>query len=175
MVAATEAHKNHIGAIKAVELARAILAEDLVLVLIGPEGRSEEEVMRHIKAADPSGRWIQRLKGISDAQLEEAYRAAWTLLQPSFDEGFCLPLIEAGAHGTPAVHSGRGAMAEVMTKVNAESIEPDVLGQRLVELADPLRYSETSQSALVDCRRMSPARFSAELTRLISATLDAHG
>lgn len=174
MVAATEAHKNHIGAIEAVEIARAALGEELSLVLIGPAGRREDEVMRRIEMADPGGEWIRRLKGISDAELEQAYRNAWILLQPSFDEGFCLPLIEAGAYGVPAVHSGRGAMPEVVTAVNAESVEAEVLSQWIIELAEPQRYLEASRSALEDCRRMSPTGFATELTRLITDAVAAN-
>lgn len=174
MVAATEAHKNHIGAIEAMEIVRASLGEELSLALIGPAGRSENEVMRRIEMADPGGEWIRRLIGISDAELEQAYRNAWILLQPSFDEGFCLPLTEAGAYGVPAVHSGRGAMPEVVTAVNAESVEAEVLGQRIIELAEPQRYLEASRSALEDCRRMSPTGFTAELTRLITDAVAAH-
>lgn len=174
MVAATEAHKNHIGAIDAMEIARASLGEELSLTLIGPAGRSEDDVMRRIEMVDAGGEWIRRLKNISDAELEQAYRNAWVLLQPSFDEGFCLPLIEAGAYGVPAVHSGRGAMPEVVDAVNAESVEAEVLSQRIIELAEPQRYLEASQSALEDCRRMSPTRFTTELARLITDTIAAH-
>lgn len=171
MIAATEVHKNHVGAIEATEMARAALGEQLILTLIGPAGRAEEEVRRRIERADPGGSWIRRLEGISDAELEGIYRDAWILLQPSFDEGFCLPLTEAGAHGVPVVHSGRGAMPEVVTEVNAESTEADALSQRMVGLAEPGRYLAASRSALEDCRRMSPSGFAAELTRLIADTV----
>lgn len=170
MVAATEAHKNHIGAIDAVEMARASLGEDVSLALIGPEGRSEAEVRQRMETVDPAGGWIRRLVGISDEDLSEAYRSAWILLQPSLDEGFCLPLIEAGAYGVPAVHSGRGAMPEVVTGVNAESVEAKALCRRIVELAEGERYLKASVAALEDCRRMSPTDFTRELTRLVAET-----
>jgi glycosyltransferase involved in cell wall biosynthesis len=117
--------------------------------------------------ADPEGLWIRRLINIPDSELEQIYRAAWVVIQPSFDEGFCLPLLEAAAHGTPAVHSGRGSMPEVVGCVNANSVHPAALSERVVELADPKRYVAASRSALADCARMSPARFANELTRLI--------
>jgi alpha-1,2-rhamnosyltransferase len=173
MVAATEAHKNHVGAIDAVEMARSALGDDVHLALVGPAGRSEGDVMRRVRTADPDGSWIRRLMGISDFALEETYRSAWVVLQPSFDEGFCLPLAEAAAHATPAVHSGRGSMPEVVTCVNADSVLSEVLSQRIVELADPHRYLDASLSALADCRRMSPARFADELTRLVTDVVAA--
>jgi alpha-1,2-rhamnosyltransferase len=168
MVAATEAHKNHVGAIDAIETVRRSLGDDVHLTLVGPVGRSEGDVMRRVRTADPDGLWIRRLIGISDLELQQTYRSAWIMIQPSFDEGFCLPLLEAAAHGTPAVHSGQGSMPEVVSCVNANSVRSDVLSQRVVELADPRRYHDASRSALADCDTKSPARFTAELTRLVT-------
>jgi glycosyltransferase involved in cell wall biosynthesis len=173
MVAATEAHKNHVGAIDAIETARRSLGDDVHLILVGPAGRSEDDVMRRVRTADPDGLWIRRLIGISDVELEQTYRSAWVVIQPSFDEGFCLPLLEAAAHGTPAVHSGRGSMPEVVSCVNANSVRSDVLSHRVVELADPQRYRDASQSALADCHWKSPARFTNELTRLVTEVVVA--
>ena len=168
MVSATEAHKNHVGAIEAIETVRGSLGDDVGLTLIGPAGRSERDVMAHARRADPDGLWIRRLIDIPDSELEQTYRSAWVVIQPSFDEGFCLPLLEAAAYGTPAVHSGRGSMPEVVSGVNANSVDPLVLSEHVVALADPQRYAAASQSALADCGRMSPARFADELTRLIA-------
>jgi alpha-1,3-rhamnosyl/mannosyltransferase len=173
MVSATEAHKNHVAAIEAIETARRSLGDDVGLTLIGPAGRSEHDVMARARRADPNGLWIRRLIDIPDSELEQTYRSAWVVIQPSLDEGFCLPLLEAAAHGTPAVHSGRGSMPEVVSGVNANSVDPVVLSEHVVALADPQRYAAASQSALVDCGRMSPARFADELTRLIAAVLAA--
>jgi glycosyltransferase involved in cell wall biosynthesis len=173
MVAATETHKNHIGAIDAVERARRSLGDDVQLSLIGPAGRSEDEVIRRMRTADPDRLWIRRLTGISDLDLEQTYRSAWVVVQPSFDEGFCLPLLEAAAHGTPAVHSGQGSMPEVVTGVNANSVNSEVLSESIVDLAAPQSYLDASRSALADGRRMSPARFSDELTRLVTTVVAA--
>jgi glycosyltransferase involved in cell wall biosynthesis len=168
MVAATERHKNHAAAIAAISFARQSLGSDLHLTLVGPVGRNEEEVMRRVQSVDPERLWIRRLVGIAEPSLEQAYRSAWIVLQPAFDEGFCLPLLEAASYGTPVVHSGRGAMPEVLTCINANSVQPEVLSQRIVEIADPQRYAEASRSALADACRMTPERFRVELARLVS-------
>jgi glycosyltransferase involved in cell wall biosynthesis len=173
MVAATEAHKNHVGAIDAVARARGSLGNDVHLTLIGPAGRSEDEVMSRAREADPDRSWIRRLIGISELELEQTYRSAWVVIQPSFDEGFCLPLLEATAHGTPTVHSGRGSMPEVASCVNANSVRSEVLSECIVALAAEQRYLDASRSAIADCHRMSPARFTSELSRLVTAAVAA--
>lgn len=175
MVAATEAHKNHAAAIDAVAAARGILGEDIRLAVIGPPGRREDEVMRYIRVADPDAVWVQRLVDVSDGELERTYRSAWLVIQPSLDEGYCLPLMEAAAQGTPAVHSGRGAMPDVVRGVNARSVMSPQLCRHIVELSQPDRYTEASRAALADCGRMSPARFSTELARLIEEVRPVRG
>jgi glycosyltransferase involved in cell wall biosynthesis len=53
---------------------------------------------------------------ISDANAEEIahlYRAAEALVQPSFEEGFGLPVIEAMACGTPVVCSNAASLPEI--------------------------------------------------------------
>jgi glycosyltransferase involved in cell wall biosynthesis len=167
MVAATEAHKNHNAAIQAIQLARESLGHDLRLTLIGPHGRNEHEVMRRARVADPEGSWICRLARVSDAELQQAYQSAWILIQPSLYEGFGLPVLEAAAHGTPTVHSGRGAMPEVVSCSNADSIEPEELSRHVIRLSDPERYSEASRTVLDDARRLSPSRFTEDLARLV--------
>lgn len=48
-----------------------------------------------------------------DAELLDLYRGAAALLQPSYLEGFGLPVAEAMACGTPAIVSDRGSLPEV--------------------------------------------------------------
>jgi glycosyltransferase involved in cell wall biosynthesis len=58
-------------------------------------------VVRHIGYVDPSGR-------------RELYEGARLLVQPSFEEGFGLPVLEAMTLGVPVIAANRGALPEVL-------------------------------------------------------------
>jgi glycosyltransferase involved in cell wall biosynthesis len=58
-------------------------------------------VVRHIGYVDPSTR-------------RELYEGALLLVQPSFDEGFGLPVLEAMTVGVPVVAANRGALPELI-------------------------------------------------------------
>jgi len=50
---------------------------------------------------------------VSDSALDEAYRQADAVVQPSLAEGYGLPPREAMLRGLPLCHSGRGAMSDI--------------------------------------------------------------
>lgn len=54
------------------------------------------------------------LKGLSDKEMQYFYSAFDVLMSCSYGEGFCIPLIEAGACGTPAIVTDFSAMPEVI-------------------------------------------------------------
>jgi glycosyltransferase involved in cell wall biosynthesis len=64
---------------------------------------------------------------VSSAELAALYRGAIALVQPSVDEGFGLPALEAMACGTPVITSNAPALVEVTgdaaLHVDAESID----------------------------------------------------
>jgi glycosyltransferase involved in cell wall biosynthesis len=68
-----------------------------------------------LKRQIPGGRTGQvRIAGrVSDRELEDAYRQADAVVQPSLAEGFGLPAREATLRGLPLCHSGRGAMSDI--------------------------------------------------------------
>ena len=92
---------------KGLDVAAAALVDPawpgLPLLIVGPKGWGDAEA--------PTG---ARLLGrLPDADLATAYARATVLLMPSREEGFGLPVIEAMAHGTPAVISDAPALVEV--------------------------------------------------------------
>ena len=152
MVGATEPHKNHVGGVEAVRILRGMSGEDLQLHLVGPLGRAEDDTAGAIGRADPTGAWITRHVAVSDSELEQLYAAAWILLQPSVNEGYGLPLVEAAERGLPAIHSGAGAMAEVSPHGNAGSTEAGALALAMAALLEPsawerhvVRHREVAQ------------------------------
>lgn len=81
---------------------------DLHLVLTGGVGFGGESAMREI-AESPAHDRIHLLGWVSDGQLADLYARASAVVVPSLHEGFCLPIVEAMAHGTPVVASPAAA------------------------------------------------------------------
>lgn len=79
------------------------------LVIAGRPGWAYGNALERIKA-EPGVRYLGH---VDDATLTALYRAASVLAFPSLYEGFGLPLLEAMAHGVPAVIGNTGALPEL--------------------------------------------------------------
>ena len=145
VVGATAPHKNQSAAVNAVDLLRQRTGEDVRLHIVGPPGHAEHALAAQIGRLDREGRWITRHVAITDEALERLYASAWILVQPSIDEGYGLPLVEAAEHGLPAVHSGAGAMSEVAPLGNARGTDAASL---LSAMAPLLERSAWKQHAV---------------------------
>jgi glycosyltransferase involved in cell wall biosynthesis len=78
------------------------------------------------KATEESGPWLERIQRaplkphvrhigyVDPARRRELYEGARLLVQPSFEEGFGLPVLEAMTVGVPVVAANRGALPEVL-------------------------------------------------------------
>jgi glycosyltransferase involved in cell wall biosynthesis len=173
IVAATHPHKNHAAGIEAVRRARYVSGENIQLTLVGPRGRAEGAVAELMKDADPAGQWLTRREDVSEAELKSLYAAAWLLLAPSLDEGFCLPLLEAAANALPAVHSGRGAMPEVTSVGNARSVDATILAREIVGMLEGPRYQEASRAALTAAARRPFSSFERKLVKVVTESCGA--
>lgn len=167
MLGATEPHKRHGLGIDAVRRLRGSSGVDVRLHVVGPPGRAETEVRRHLGLADPSGTWTRRCTPPDRSGVDAELESAWLLLQCSLDEGFCLPLVEAGARAVPAVHTGRGSMAEVHPAGDCRGDSPDALADRMAELLDPGPYAQASVDATAVARRHSESSFDERLGALL--------
>jgi glycosyltransferase involved in cell wall biosynthesis len=82
------------------------------LVLAGNLAWRYQDVLRLAAAARPRGKVI--LTGpVSDADLAVLIKGAQLAVMPSLYEGFCLPMVEAMACGTPTIASRASCLPEV--------------------------------------------------------------
>ena len=79
------------------------------LVIAGRTGWAYGDTLERIKGE----RGVRYLGHVDDATLNALYRSASILAFPSLYEGFGLPLLEAMAHGLPAVVGNAGALPEL--------------------------------------------------------------
>jgi glycosyltransferase involved in cell wall biosynthesis len=92
------------------------------------------------KATEQSGPWLKRIAQpplstkvryvgyVDPAKRRELYEGAKLLVQPSFEEGFGLPVLEAMTMGVPVVAANRGALPEVVGDAGPLIDAEDVTG-----------------------------------------------
>lgn len=123
--------------------ARAGLDEDLVLV--GPSGWGG--VAQSVALAATDGvHWLGRL---SEHDLQIAYAGARAFAFPSLWEGFGMPVLEAMAHGVPALTSAGSPMAEFLGGggVTVEPTDVDALASGLARVVGE-EHDDLARAAL---------------------------
>ncbi|MGU3309141.1 glycosyltransferase family 4 protein [Pseudomonas sp. M5A4_2d] len=128
LVGTRELRKNVPFLVDAWQQARRLSPAVPELVLVGS--------LEHLPEAQRSLPGIRALSGVSDAQLHGLYRKASRLWQPSYAEGFGLPVIEALSVGTP-VAVASGTSLDEITPPSAPRFSPSdapALVQLMVEL-----------------------------------------
>jgi glycosyltransferase involved in cell wall biosynthesis len=132
------------------------LPDDYLLVLAGPRGWDEEEILRR---ADERIRFVGN---VSDQQLESLYRRCAVFCYPSLYEGFGLPVLEALKAGAPVVTSNVSSLPEVAGDA-ARYVDPRSVEQIREALAE-LLGSEEARQLLSERGRAQAKRFSWERT-----------
>lgn len=171
MVGVTDPVKNQVRGIEAVAGLRAATGADLGLRVIGPAGRAEAQVRSSLAGADPRGAWTSRETDVPDDVLDAAYASSWLLLQPSYDEGFGLPLVEAARHGLPVVHSGRGAMPRVLPQVDAHGVDSSAFVTAMGPLLDEAAWTAAADAAAARAPAYDPAAFRAVVADAVADLL----
>ena len=123
------------------------------LVLVGALDADDHEFLSRIE--DLIDRFDLRndiiLTGlVSDGELRDWYRQARLYVSLSQHEGFCVPLVEAMAHGIPVLAWPSGAVAETLGDSGAllHSREPEAVAERMVEAAREVRPGTGPKDAL---------------------------
>jgi alpha-1,3-rhamnosyl/mannosyltransferase len=92
-------------------------------------------LVRHVGYVDPSRR-------------RELYVGARLLVQPSFEEGFGFPVLEAMTVGVPVVAASRGALPEVLGDAGllVDPGDPDQMAAAIARMIDDDQLAATSAS-----------------------------
>jgi glycosyltransferase involved in cell wall biosynthesis len=140
------------------------------------------------KATDQSGPWLERIAraplagrvrhvGYVDPAARRAlYEGAAVLVQPSFEEGFGLPVLEAMTVGVPVVAANRGALPEVLGDAGAlvDAEDADAFAgaiERVID--DPPAAAAAAGRGLARARSFTAAR-TAETTLAAYEAAVAH-
>lgn len=116
-------------------------------------------------------RWI--VGGIQRSALAELYDSAALYVSTSLHEGFGLPVVEAIAHGCPAVYVECGGTETLLAKLGmVPAAEVDSYWERLVELlSQPDRLEALGRAQAAKAQDFSPSRVQAEIGRVYGRLL----
>ncbi len=135
------------------------------------------------KATEQSAPWLERLGRaplrnlvthlgyIAPAERESLYAGARLLVQPSFEEGFGLPVLEAMTAGVPVVAADAGALPEVGgdAVLLAQPTDPEAFASAIEQLLD-------DEALVTTCVARGTARAATfSWAHTAHATLDAYG
>lgn len=165
MVGESAPHKNHVSGIEAVNLLRIKSGADIHLQIIGPVGRAEADLQQAVKKVDPLGSWISRKRDPTDDYVDKAYETAWVLLQPSLNEGYGLPMVEAAQRAIPVLHSGTGGMSEVLPYSSVHSTNATAFVSPLEALLAEALWTQASNSVLAEASRFDWHKFRSSLDK----------
>ncbi|MBW2354862.1 MAG: glycosyltransferase [Deltaproteobacteria bacterium] len=105
-------HKNHKGAIEALNILRRDLGHDLLLVCTGSGKEAQGDLYDIVRERGLEDR-VRFLGYCPSMDMLALYRGAASLVYPSFFEGFGIPLIEAMCSGCPIVCSNLTCLPEI--------------------------------------------------------------
>lgn len=110
-VGSIEPRKNHAVLLDAYDRYARAVPQPRRLRVIGGRGWKSEALHARFQAIASEGR-IDYAGYLPEPELARAYRSAFALVQPSWHEGFGLPVVEAGAFGLPVIASAIPSLRE---------------------------------------------------------------
>lgn len=120
-----EPRKNIVGLLESYRDLHQQLPDAPPLLLVGRRGWLFDETIAKLDELGIKEHVLWR-DNVSDEQLPAVYNMAYTLVTPSFYEGFGLPALEAMACGTVPIVSNRSSLPEIVGDVGLQ-IDPDNL------------------------------------------------
>jgi glycosyltransferase involved in cell wall biosynthesis len=122
------------------------------LVLAGSATAAARPWLNRIAHPPLKGR-VRHIGYVEPADRQELYAGARVLVQPSFEEGFGLPVLEAMTLGVPVVAANRGALPEVLGDAGA-LVDPE----RPADLAEAIAALVGSASYAAECTERGRAQ-----------------
>ena len=158
MVGSVEPRKNHQCALDAYELYYAQSDQPRPLKIVGGRGWHSEATHRRISALIGRGLPVNYVGYVDDRTLRAAYHEAFALLQPSWHEGFGLPVLEAFSQGLPVIASDTASLPEVSAgaALHCPPSEPTIWAKKMLQLeSDPQLHQRMVQAGLARANHYS--------------------
>ena len=111
IVGTIEPRKNHSFLLDAFE--NGLFEKNISLVFAGKMGWNVEKLKERIVNHPENGKKFFYFEGLNDASIDYLYSKAFAVAQPTYAEGFCLPIIESLQRGTPVLASDIPVLREV--------------------------------------------------------------
>jgi glycosyltransferase involved in cell wall biosynthesis len=140
------------------------------LVLAGRETAESGPWLDRIRRAPLAGH-VRHLGYVDPSARRAVYEGAMLLVQPSFEEGFGIPVLEAMTLGVPVVAANRGALPEVLGQAGAlvDPGDTEEIAAAISRLVDDPGYASACSTRGVDQARRFQWSTAAE------RALDAYG
>jgi glycosyltransferase involved in cell wall biosynthesis len=171
-----EARKNVGGLLDAYEqsLSRGTKLPDLVLA-----GRGTEAARPWLEriARAPLANRVRHIGYVQPANRRELYDGARLLVQPSFEEGFGIPVLEAMTLGIPVVASNRGALPDVLGDAGllVEPDDADAMAHAIERMIDDETFAaESAARGLVRSRQFTWELTARRTFDAYQQAIDAH-
>ena len=133
--------------------------------------------LRIIISGAPDPRYLLQSEGLDvtfapSCDVKQMYASCTALVVPSVSEGFCLPVVEAGAFAKPAIVSSAGSLPELVSDEESGYVvcvgDSEKLAQRIREFSDDAELvRKMGQNALEHSRRFRISDSARNLIRII--------